>query len=224
VPAQGSAALWNPQFRGGAFAVDPAAGTGGSNRLESFNVLSFHAGGMGARPAKDGLSATAFPSGVRTMAVEATESISPLVFWRKELRTDTGGAGRSRGGLGQRLVIGTVDGSPFSILLTADRIETPPKGLNGGKPGGAAKAYLRSGIALRPKGQQTVPAHDAVVLEIAGAGGYGDPLERDPALVEADVRNGLVTPAAALAEYGVVLGADGHADRAATEAKRSAQR
>jgi N-methylhydantoinase B len=220
VPAQSSASLWNPTFRGGEFAVDPAEVAGSRGNLRKFDVLSFHAGGMGARPAKDGLSATAFPSGVRTIAVEVTESISPVVFWRKELRQDTGGAGRQRGGLGHRLVVGTVDESPFSVLLTAERVDNPPKGLKGGGDGGAARVGLRSGKKLRTKGQQTVPAGDAVVLEIAGGGGYGDPLKRDPEKVADDVREELVSQRAARAVYGVAL-KRGAVDAKATEKLRA---
>lgn len=216
VPAQGSAALWNPQFSGGSFAVDAEAAGVSTHNLREFTVLSFHAGGMGARPHKDGLSATAFPSGVRTMPIEVTESISPLVFWRKELRQDTGGPGRSRGGLGHRLEIGTVDEAPFSIQLTADRIANPPKGLKGGMAGGAADARLRSGRKLRPKGYQTIPAGDRIVLEIAGGGGYGDPLERPAERIAADVRHGYVSAEAAHQHYGAVIGPDGQVDIAAT--------
>jgi N-methylhydantoinase B len=220
VPAQGSACLWNPQFRGGTFAVDPAAVVSAGGNLRKFDVLSFHAGGMGARPEKDGLSATAFPSGVRTIAVEVTESISPLVFWRKELRQDTGGAGRTRGGLGQRLVIGTVDETPFSVFLTADKVDNPPQGLKGGRPGGAAKVQLSSGKKLRSKGQQTIPCGERVHLEIAGGGGYGDPLTRDIEKVAADVRSGLVSRRAAREHYGVVLRGS-RPDSAATEELRA---
>ncbi len=223
VPAQGSACLWNPQFRGGTFAVDSSAVVSAGGNLRKFDVLSFHAGGMGARPGKDGLSATAFPSGVRTIAVEITESISPLVFWRKEFRQDTGGAGRTRGGLGQRLVIGTVDDAPFSVFLTADKVDNPPQGLKGGRPGGGARVHLASGKKLRSKGQQTVPPGDRVHLEIAGGGGYGDPFERDPALIAADVVAGLVSRKAARDLYGLVLRGN-RPNLAETDRRRAALR
>jgi N-methylhydantoinase B len=223
VPAQSSASLWNPTFRGGEFAVDPSEAAAARGNLRKFDVLSFHAGGMGARPTKDGLSATAFPSGVRTIAVEITESISPVVFWRKELRQDTGGAGKQRGGLGHRLIVGTVDESPFSVLLTAERVDNPPRGLKGGHDGGAARVGLRSGRKLRTKGQQTVPAGDAVVLEIAGGGGYGDPLKRDPGAVADDVAAEYVSQRQARQVYGVVL-RRGRADAKATAKLRAALR
>lgn len=220
VPAQSSAALWNPQMTGGAFAVDADSAGVATHNLRDFTVLSFHAGGMGARPAKDGLSATAFPSGVRTMPVEVTESISPLVFWRKELVIDTGGAGASRGGLGHRLVIGTADETPYGIQLTADRIDNPPQGLAGGQGGGAAAARLASGKPLRPKGNQTVPAGDSALLQLAGGGGYGDPRQRDPQMIAADLREERISVTAARDTYGAVIGDDGQVDVAATAAAR----
>ena len=96
VQAEGSASLWNIQLRGG-----PSVSTSSdyAGRIPEFEMLHFNAGGTGARPGKDGMSATAFPSGVRGMPVEATEAITPVVFWRKELRPDSGGPGRQRGGL-----------------------------------------------------------------------------------------------------------------------------
>ena len=76
--------------------------------------MSFHAGGTGARPGADGLSATAFPSGVRNVPVEVNEAIAPIVVWRKEYRQDSGGAGEFRGGLGQIMEVGTLDKAPFA--------------------------------------------------------------------------------------------------------------
>jgi N-methylhydantoinase B len=125
-----------------------------------------------------------------------------------------------RGGPGHRLIVGTVDEAPFSIFLTAERINNPPQGLNGGHPGGAARVGTRQGKRTKPKGQQTIGAGDAVVLEIAGGGGYGDPLERDPQRVAADVLAELVSPRQARDVYGVVL-RRGKVDGAATEERRA---
>ena len=77
--------------------------------------MSFHAGGTGARPGRDGLSATAFPSGVRNVPIEVNEAMSPIVVWKKEYRQDSGGAGEFRGGLGQIMEVGTLDKAPFAI-------------------------------------------------------------------------------------------------------------
>ncbi|MGB7182546.1 MAG: hydantoinase B/oxoprolinase family protein, partial [Burkholderiaceae bacterium] len=92
----------------------PAPGT---TRAE---VLMFNSGGTGARPTLDGLNATAFPSGVMTMPIEATEHTGPIVIWRKELRPDSGGAGQFRGGLGQYMEIGVTEGHVFDFSAMFD--------------------------------------------------------------------------------------------------------
>ncbi len=91
VAAEGASALWNPPLRGGGVGLRPGARQ--PPVLPDFEIITFNSGGTGARPTLDGLDATAFPSGVRTMPVEATENVAPVVFWRKELRPDSGGAG-----------------------------------------------------------------------------------------------------------------------------------
>ena len=82
----------------------------------------FNSGGMGARPGLDGLSATAFPSGVMTMPIEATEQTGPVVVWRKELRPDSGGDGQYRGGLGQVIEIEALPGHEFDFSAMFDRM------------------------------------------------------------------------------------------------------
>jgi N-methylhydantoinase B len=92
-PAEGTSCLWNLNVRG----QTDEAGLGNYG----FMMAVTSNGGTGARPMKDGLSATAYPSGVKGTPVEIAESITPLIFWRKEFREDSGGAGTTRGGLGQ---------------------------------------------------------------------------------------------------------------------------
>jgi len=95
----------------------------------------FNSGGAGARPTTDGLSATAFPSGVMTMPIEATENTGPVIIWRKELRPDSGGAGKYRGGLGQFMEVGAVEGYEFDFQAMFDRVDHPGRGRQGGKNG-----------------------------------------------------------------------------------------
>ena len=197
VPAEGTSCLWNPVLLGGHGITD---GDYGDSR--PFAMNTFHAGGTGARPGKDGLNATAFPSGVRNTPVEVNETIAPLVFWRKEYRMDSGGPGAHRGGTGQIMEITHADGRPFAISSMFDRVIHPPRGRNGGADGQAGKIYLKSGPALQGKGRQTVPAGDSVVLEMPGGGGLGDPERRDPQQVASDVRNGFVSAARAQSDYG----------------------
>lgn len=169
VLAEGAGALWNIHI-----SARPAAGRTG-RRAE---VLMFNSGGMGARPGLDGLSATAFPSGVMTMPIEATEHTGPIVIWRKELRPGSGGDGRFRGGLGQIMEIAPDDGHEFDFSAMFDRVKHPPRGREGGRDGIPGAVHLDDGTPMRAKGWQHVPAGRRLVLELPGGGGYGNPGER----------------------------------------------
>ena len=186
VTAEGSSCLWNPPLRGGPIV------SGANSPLPDFEVITFNSGGTGARPGQDGLDGTAFPSGVRTMPVEATENVAPVVFWRKELRPGSGGAGRMRGGLGQVMEIGAKNDAEFAVNAIFDRVAHAPKGRDGGEPGAAGRVYLKSGGALRTKGYQVVPQGDRLMLELPGGGGMGPASERDPAAAARDERDGLL--------------------------------
>src|SRR5690606_31841485 len=115
-------------------------------------------GGTGARPRLDGLSATAFPSGVQATSVEIFETRTPLLVKRKELRTDSGGAGRTRGGLGQVIELANREATPFFVNAAFDRIANPPRGREGGMSGSSGYVGLLSGVALKGKGLQQIPA------------------------------------------------------------------
>ncbi|MFD2057091.1 hydantoinase B/oxoprolinase family protein [Mesorhizobium calcicola] len=167
--AEGAGALWNIHI-----SARPIAG-GQGRRAE---VLMFNSGGMGARPGLDGLSATAFPSGVHTMPIEATEHTGPIVVWRKELRPGSGGDGEFRGGLGQVIEIEATEGHEFDFSAMFDRVNHPAHGRNGGEPGVAGVVKLDDGTRMRPKGWQHVPAGRRLILELPGGGGYGDPSKR----------------------------------------------
>ena len=200
VTAEGSSCLWNPPLRGGG----SVSGQARPNRpvLPDFEVITFNSGGTGARPELDGLDATAFPSGVRTMPVEATEAVAPIVVWRKELRPGSGGAGRTRGGLGQIMEIGGRNDLEFACNAVFDRVANAPKGRDGGADGAPGRVALKSGATLRTKGFQVVPDGDRLILELPGGGGMGDPRTRSRTAVLRDVRDGLVTEEDARAIYG----------------------
>jgi N-methylhydantoinase B len=220
VPAEGASSLWNPQIFGGGSLVDEVAEGTDANELDAFSTVIFHCGGAGARPGKDGLSATAFPSGVRTIPVEATESVAPVVFYRREFREGSGGAGKYRGGLGQAIELGGAGANPVALLCNFERVKNPARGRAGGLTGGAGTVSLRSGRPIRPKGRQTVPPRDAIQLGLPGGGGVGNPRERDPRHVLDDVLDGLITVEDAKRDYGVVV-ANGAVDEEATRRARS---
>ena len=175
----------------------------GSDRR--FMLVSMMAGGMGARSGKDGLSAVTFPSGTKGTPVEIVESISPLVVRRKELRCDSGGPGKFRGGLGQEVHLGVHSDAPWYFTSMFDRIEIPPKGIYGGLPGAAGASYLDDGAPFEAKGKYEISQDRTLIMKLPGAGGSGDPHERDPALVLEDVLNNLVSIEQAETAYGVVI-------------------
>lgn len=194
VPAEGASALWNIQIS--ARPSDPASG------LPNREVLMFNSGGTGARPAHDGLSATAFPSGVSTMSVEATEHVGPITVWRKDLREGSGGAGATRGGLGQTIEIEAREGYDFYFNAMFDRVENPARGRDGGTAGGAGAVELTDGTKLRSKGRQLVPNGKRLRLSLPGGGGYGEPESRNEADVARDLEAGFISAEQAKTDYG----------------------
>ena len=191
-PAEGASCIWNPVF------MSTFADTGANEANTEFVINPIFNGGTGARPSKDGLSTTAFPSGVRTTSSEVNEVTSPLVIWHKEYRTDSGGRGRWRGGLGQRIEISHREGAPFVVSKMFDRIQHPARGRDGGAAGAAGRVYVideaGSKQDLPGKGRDVVPAGARLVLETPGGGGMGNPENRDPDAVAADRSAGLIDP------------------------------
>jgi N-methylhydantoinase B len=182
VPAEGAGALWNLHVSVRPLQGDKAPADGGQ-RAE---VLLFNSGGTGARSTLDGLSATAFPSGVHSMSIEATEHVGPVIFWRKELRDGSGGAGQFRGGLGQVVEISPTDGHEMHFNAMFDRVDHPPRGREGGENGAAGAVLLDDGTLLATKGRQHVPAGRRLILRLPGGGGYGAPEKRDPTAAQRD--------------------------------------
>ena len=198
VPAEGTSNLWSLKMIAGhgLTGIGDKVGT-------QFMVMSFHSGGAGARPNQDGLSATPFPSGVRNVPVEATEAITPLVIWRKELRQDSGGPGRQRGGLGQIMEVSSREDAAFGIFAGFERVKFAARGRNGGGPGGKGRLSLASGLELKPKGLSVVQPGERLVVEMPGGGGMGPAGDRDPEAVRRDVRLGYLSVEAAERDYGV---------------------
>ena len=201
VPAEGTSNLWTLKFVAGHGLTGIGAESG-----TPFMVMSFHSGGAGARPKQDGLSATPFPSGVRNVPVEVTEAITPLVVWKKELRQDSGGAGRQRGGLGQVMEVGNRENAAFGLFAGFERVKYAARGREGGGDGALGRVSLKSGATLAPKGLQVIPAGDRVVIEMPGGGGMGSAAERDASAVARDLRLGYLSPAAAERDYGPAAG------------------
>ena len=198
VPAEGAGTLCNFQL-----SLRPRSDAPAPPEAVRAEVLAFNSGGSGARPTVDGLNATAFPSGVMTMPVEASENVGPVIVWRKELRADSGGAGRRRGGLGQHMEVGAAPGHECHFSAMLDRIEHPARGRRGGADGAPTVIERDDGTPMRGKGRQFVPHGARVVMAFPGGAGYGEASGRDPALVRRDVADGYVSEASARDDYGL---------------------
>lgn len=201
VPAEGAACLCNFQV-----SMRPRTDAPAPADARRSEVLTFNSGGSGARPAHDGLNATAFPSGVMTMPVEATEHAGPVIIWRKELRPDSGGAGAQRGGLGQFMEVGAREGHEFDIQAMFDRVDHPALGRRGGGAGAPTTIVQDDGTAMNGKGKQFVAHGRKVMMAFPGGAGYGDPADRSVEAVKRDLLRGYISAETAANDYG--LGAD----------------
>jgi N-methylhydantoinase B len=191
------------------------------------------AGGNGAFAEADGPSAMATIDWGDLTTVQPSEVIEarmPLLVTSSRLGTDSGGAGRTRGGLSMERVLQVrTDDARYSLL--ADGAVLPAFGVLGGRSGVPVASWMR-----RPDGSEQrfdtpgkvageiIREGESVVLRSAGGGGYGDPLERAPAQVADDVDEGFVSARAARLLYGVVLDDDGLVDPGATLSLRGALR
>jgi N-methylhydantoinase B len=180
--AEGSANIFAVQVAG----KDPAG--------SPFTYIFFSSGGTGARATKDGLSATAFPSGVLGTPAEVIESLSPLLVEKKELRPGSGGAGKYRGGLGQTVTLRVRTDEPFTCSVLCDRTRVPARGFFGGQSGATAQVLIDGRPPVNPKAEQLLAPDSVVEIRLPGGGGYGRPEERDPESIRRDLREGYVTP------------------------------
>jgi N-methylhydantoinase B len=185
----------------------------GENGGGTFALTVFQSGGTGARATKDGLNATGFPSGVAGVPVEVIETLTPLVQYRRELRTDAGGPAHRRGGLGQTVEMGRRGAGAWSVSALVDRTRAPAGGLLGGRPGAVGELTAFPRATLRAKTVVDLNPDATVTLRLPGGGGYGDPLAREPERVLADVVDGYISIEAARRDYGVVVEYLGDAQR-----------
>jgi N-methylhydantoinase B len=208
VLAEGAGNIWLTTVRGA-----------GRNR---FVTVFFAAGGTGARPTKDGLSTTSFPSGIATTPVEVIETTSPLIVRRKELRRDSGGPGQHRGGLGQAIEVEVPTGEPYIVSSLSDRMRFAAQGYAGGMAGGRGGFATSLGTRPNPKLSLRLPAGTRFTLDLPGGGGYFDPRDRDPDAVARDVEEGLVSARSAERDYGVRTSAPATPTAPGTKHRRAA--
>jgi len=186
VPAEGASSMFDLPMRH----APEVARTGG----RQFAIEPVHNGGTGARPRSDGLSATAFPSGVYGSQVEITEAAAPVTIWSRELRVDSGGPGQYRGGLGQRIEMTSANDAAFLVFLSVERLKFPARGRAGGLPGAPGRIRIDGRKDDIPgKCELRVNPGERLIFETPGGGGFGPPTHRDPKAVTRDIAEGLVS-------------------------------
>ena len=198
VPAEGAGSLCNFQV-----SLRPRTDAPAPEDAVRAEVLAFNSGGSGARPALDGMNATAFPSGVMTMPVEATENVGPVIIWRKELRPDSGGAGQYRGGLGQFMDVGPREGHECDLSAMFDRVDHPALGRRGGGAGAPTTLIRNDGEILRGKGRQFLPHGTVAQMAFPGGAGYGKPEDRAKADIRRDLALGYISAEQGAEIYGM---------------------
>jgi N-methylhydantoinase B len=156
--------------------------------------------------------------------IEVTELEAPVLFRSKTLLADSGGGGRFRGGLGQRVEVDIdPEGGSCVVNLMCDKTVNSAEGMLGGLSGATGAVKSGAGAAVHPKSRFVVSEPLQLVLDTPGAGGYGDPFERSVELVLADVEKGFVTPGRAASDYGVVV-SDGAVDVEGTRRLRNGEK
>lgn len=209
VIAEGAANIWNLQFTGHDVLGRP------------FTYVWFSCGGTGARPTKDGLHATAFPSGISGVPAEVIEQLTPIVLRKRELRTDSAGAGKFRGGCGQTLQVAVRTNDTYRFAPLFDRLHHAAAGYAGGSNGAFAEIRLSTGETYTGKGTRELDPSTEITLQLPGGGGFYNPKLRDPDLVATDVANEIVSVAAAQSDYGVALDSALNVDCSRTMALRA---
>jgi 5-oxoprolinase (ATP-hydrolysing)/N-methylhydantoinase A len=188
----------------------------------------FMGGGQGGSEAGDGVSALLWPTSAANTSVELFEQRVPVLITEKAYVPDSGGPGRHRGGLGQRVSVRKLngDGLPTLVSVYPEGVGIEVPGLFGGKPGRSARGVVRdaSGAIMRDCGTgqlvSTTTDHEIVEVCLSGGSGFGSPFERTLTAIARDLAEGYVTPEAAVRDYGIVIGPDGKPDMAESARRR----
>jgi N-methylhydantoinase B len=197
----GTYPLWTEKFAG--------TGPDGRRFLSHYNAQ----GGQGAFRDRDGNSAVVFPGNIATTSVELFELEAPFLFLSRELRPDSGGPGRFRGGLGQETVMRCLSDTPVQVAFSGGRLVEPAQGRENAQPGAAGVIQVRGDIPFARSGREVMHKGDLCRFSQPGGGGFGDPALRDPALIARDLRLGYITAEAAIRAYGVDVAPDGSVSR-----------
>jgi N-methylhydantoinase B len=182
---------------------------GRRNDGRPWHSVIIRGGGMGAGADNDGNYVYIFPANGANTPVEIFESDTPLIVEKRELLTDSGGPGKMKGGLGKRELFRIPDDqyapmAPVNLGIQAGRYVHPAEGLFGGKQGSKAQ-FLVNAAQGNSYGLTQLKPGDRVIIDAPGGGGYGNPYEREPEMVQQDVMEGYVSVEKAKQEYGVAI-------------------
>jgi len=169
---------------------------------QAFSTLFFSSGGLGAMRGLDGLSAAPAPANMMTMPAETWETLTGMTFTRRVFRVDSGGAGESRGGLGQCIEFRNDTSGDVFLSILGSRTQFAARGFHGGRDG-AAREFRVNGRVANPKGRVRLAVGDVLTIDDAGGGGFGDPRSRPRERVLADVEDGFVSAERAVQDYGM---------------------
>jgi N-methylhydantoinase B len=208
--------------------ANPTFGGWDRARRRRFVAYELVLSGTGARATRDGCEGMSWAFNASNIPVEAQEAAQPIVVEHFGFIPDSAGAGKFRGGAGIRRDLRFL-ADEGKLTNLSERQRFAPYGVFGGRPGALARTVIDPGPdeEIVHGKQSRAFAYGAVIsFQQSGAGGYGDPLERDPARVLEDVMDDYVSVAAARADYGVVITGDGfdlRVDEAATLALRASR-
>jgi N-methylhydantoinase B len=196
-------AIWSivgARAQAGSGSIWPFTLRGDEEGYGRFVVDMLPHGGRGSLPELDGMPPIAFPHNSVVTPCEIMETKAPILFLRKELRTDSAGAGRRRGGLGQIVAFRHVGRNEMILSIIPDKIVCAPPGLAGGHPGQLGHVFLNGKRLERFPPIRFRPG-DELELHLPGGGGFGPPERREQARVLADVEGGYVSVGAAGRDY-----------------------
>ena len=174
----------------------------GTHQGKKFASLFFLNGGQGASPHKDGISCLPYPSNISNTPVEVIENTIPVVVHTKAFRKNSAGAGKYRGGLGQRMDIELVADAPCKVAFLSERIKFAPQGMKGGKPGDTGRLEL-NGKPIHPKKNIVIQPHDVLSLCPPGGAGFWDPRQRDIQQIQNDLKNELISKDKVEEDFGI---------------------
>ena len=174
---------------------------GVNDRGKDVSSIFFACGGFGALDGSDGYPALPGPTNMTGVPIEVWEELTGMTVLKKALAVDSGGAGRSRGGLGQEIVLRNDSGNNLTISCLGGRTEFEPRGFLGGRPG-TLRRYEINGEPVHPRGRHVLRTGDVLHIFEPGGGGFGPPSERDVSAIRRDIANGFVTAEAAARDYG----------------------